>query len=89
MQDMENLLKTMPGAVVSRYLSRETLQDVGARRQPFCPIDLEGGHEFHVLTRTVAGPDITSDMLSILKNGKQCSSYIMENVCLICLLGFG
>ena len=60
-----------------------------SRRQPFCPIDLEGGHEFHVLTRTVAGPDITSDILSILKNGKQCSSYIMENVCLICLLGFG
>ena len=62
----------MPGAVVSRYLSKEALQqgtvvEVGTQQTKLCPV--ESGPSFHVQTRK-AGSGIAGNVLSTVKKGR-------------------
>ena len=72
-EDMESLLQTTPGAVVSRYISKEALKadpvkDVGSVQSSFCPII--GGPSFDVQTRSTAGSGIDVNVLSALEDGR-------------------
>ena len=72
-RDMESLLETIPGAVVSRYLSREALQqpnvvEVGIQQSEFCLFD--GEVLFHVQPEARGPAGIDEIVLSELKDGK-------------------
>ena len=72
-QDMESLLETVPGAVVSRYISREALKlativEVGFSKSKFCPN--EGGPSFHIQPEGRGPTGIDEGVLSSLKDGE-------------------